>query len=93
MKMNNLIAGAVGIGVCAMVAVYIYKYIRSAHGAKMRAELMHQMHEGSKWAETMLRNARRQTAEMPAPSADNMSTQARKVADRQQRHMNAVAIE
>ena len=93
MKTNNLIVGAVGIGVCAMVAVYIYRYIRSAHGARMRAELLHQMHEGSKWAETLLHNARSKASESPTSATDNMSQQARKAADRLQRHMNAVAVE
>ena len=93
MKMYNLILGVLGVGVGALAAMCLYRYVRSAQGEMMRSTIEQKLQEGNEWAEQMVERTRHKAMEMGVESAEKLSQKAHDAAERMQRHMNAVAVE
>ena len=82
-----------GVGVCAVVLLYLYRYARSEQGKKMYRELAHRVQKGGKWVDKWAEETRHRAMEVGAETADNISQKAHAEAERIRRHMNAVAVE
>ena len=93
MKINSLIIGAMSIGVGIAAAYCLYRYAKCSHGEKMRNELLQHIHDSCQWADKVLKHARDKALEDGVEVADRISKESQKVAEKLQRHMNAVAIE